>query len=50
MESILLSVLRFRVTSPTAYTFLSLLRGALALPPRAFATAEYLLVRKGSAK
>lgn len=44
MEAIVLDCLSFRINTPTAHTFLSMFKQALALQPRACALASYLTV------
>lgn len=44
MEGVVLQSLDFRINTPTAYTFLCLLKQHIGLPPRVAALAVYLLV------
>jgi hypothetical protein len=44
MESLVLQSLGFRINTPTAYTFLSLLKQFISLPPTVTALAVYILV------
>ena len=44
MEAIILDCLSFRINTPTAHTFLSMYKQALALQPRTCALASYLTV------
>lgn len=49
MESLLLSALSFRVEAPTAHTFLSLIKGAVAMRPEVAAMGAYLIVSDSAA-